>query len=291
MKVGQMTLGVFVGTGLLLVVGGLGAAQTMPSFAFGPYETGPCLTKIDNNKPGSPNSWCAATSLPDAPTPQFNDTTYLAPSLTEPGSYVPLTTHDKFEIFAHRTYSPYTFFSAAFDAAYAHVTDAWPDYGHGASGYGKRYGATLADAEARSFFQAFLMPAVLHQDPRYFSSPSTKFFPRLLYAASRVLITRSDSGQNTINTSLLAGTAITTALSDAYYPRSERTLGDSLNRFGGSFLGGVQTNILREFWPDISRAFHRHEPRAMKSLQDGLEQRMPMVKSLAEKTAASETAP
>jgi len=289
MKVGQMTFGMFAGTSLLCVVSGVATAQTMPSFAFSPYETGPCLTKIDNNKAGGAHYWCAGGSLPDAPTPQFSS--YLPSSIAEAGSYEPLTAHQKFEIFTRRTYSPYTFFSAAFDAAYAHVTDSWPDYGYGAAGYGKRYGATLADAEARSFFQSFLMPAVLHQDPRYFSSPSTKFFPRLLYAASRVLVTRSDSGQNTVNTSLLAGTAITTALSNAYYPRSERSLGDSLNRFGGSFLGGVQTNILREFWPDITRILRKHEPHGMRIFEDRVGQRMPMVKNLAEKTAAADSAP
>jgi hypothetical protein len=291
MKIGHNAFHACVGPSLLLISCALMTAQTIPQFALSPYEAGSCLTKSDNSRPGSVNYSCNAATLPDAPTPQFGTSSYLAPGISQPAPYEPLTSHQKFEIFTRRTYSPFTFFSAAFDAAYAHVTDSWPDYGHGASGYGKRYGATIADAEARSFFQSFLFPSLLHQDPRYFSSPSTKFFPRMLYAASRVLVTRSDSGSNTVNTSLLAGTVVTSVLSNAYYPRTERSVGDTLNRFGGSFLGGVQTNILREFWPDITRAFHKHEPQRMKDLQESMEQRMPLVKSLAEKTAAAETAP
>lgn len=290
MKIGHKTLAASLGLSVLLVAGATASAQVAPQFALSPYEAGPCLTKSDNSKGRSPAYPCTSSALPDAPTPQFQTSAYLGGG-SQTLTYEPLTSHQKFELFTRRTYSPFTFFSAAFDAAYAHVTDSWPDYGHGASGYGKRYGATIADVEARSFFLSFLFPAAFHQDPRYFSSPSTKFLPRLIYAASRVLITRSDSGNNTFNTSLLAGTAVTTALSNAYYPRPERTLGDSLNRFGGSLLGGVQTNIMREFWPDLTRMFHKHEPQSVKNIEQNVEQKFPLVKTLAEKTAAAETAP
>ena len=291
MNIGHMASAASLGLWALLVSCSVATAQVAPQFALSPYEAGPCLTKADDSKNRAPAYSCSTSALPDAPMPQFQSSGYMGTAGSQLLPYEPLTSHQKFELFTRRTYSPFTFFSAAFDAAYAHVTDSWPDYGHGASGYGKRYGATIADAEARSFFMSFLFPAAFHQDPRYFSSPSTKFLPRLLYAASRVLITRSDSGNDTFNTSLLAGTAVTTALSNAYYPRPERTVGGSLNRFGGSLLGGVQTNVMREFWPDMMRMFHRHEPQGMKDLQDNVEQRFPMVKSLAEKTAAAETAP
>lgn len=294
MKIGHMASAASLGLWVLLVSGGVAIAQVAPKFALSPYEAGPCLTKADNSKTRTPAYSCSTSALPDAPMPQFQVaaySSYMGTGGSQFLPYEPLTSHQKFEIFTRRTYSPFTFFSAAFDAAYAHVTDSWPDYGHGVSGYGKRYGATIANAESRSFFMSFLFPTVFHQDPRYFSSPSTKFLPRMLYAASRVLITRSDSGNDTLNTSVLAGTAVTTALSNAYYPRPERTLGDSMNRFGGSLLGGVQTNIMREFWPDLTRMFHRHEPQGMKDLQDTMEQKFPRVKSFAEKTVAAENGP
>lgn len=291
MDIGHKTLPVTCGLAIVLIAGSLTSAQTAPQFALSPYEAGSCLTKIENSKVGTTQYWCGTKSLPDAPTPQFETTAYAPGSPPQPAPYVPLTSHQKFELFTHRTYSPYTFFSAAFDAAYAHVTDTWPDYGRGASGYGKRYGATVADAEARSFFMSYLMPSLLHQDPRYFSSTSTKFWPRLLYASSRVFITRADSGQDTFNSSLLAGAAITTVLTNAYYPRTERSVGDTMNRFGGGLLGAVQTNVMREFWPDITRLFHKHEPLGMKHMEEQVEQKVPLVKTFAEKTAAAETAP
>src|SRR5205814_5587715 len=57
----------------------------------------------------------------------------------------------KFQMFVRRTYSPFTLASAAFDAAYSQISG--DSYGPGMQGAAKRYGANLADGEARSFFQ------------------------------------------------------------------------------------------------------------------------------------------
>ena len=189
-------------------------------------------------------------------------------ALSEAPLYVPLDRQAKFVLFTERISSPTTFLSAAFDAGYSHVTGGWRAYGQGADGYGKRYGATLADAEARSFFQSFLMPSLLHQDPRYFPSRKTRFLPRLAYAVTRVLITKSDSGKDAFNSSLLTGTVLSKTLTNVYYPRPERGVEPTASRIGGALLGDIQTNLLLEFGPDITRFFRKHAPDKLKRLQD-----------------------
>lgn len=203
-----------------------------------------------------------------------NSATGLPPEILKPCApseaplYVPLDRQAKFALFTERISSPTTFLSAAFDAGYSHVTGDWKAYGQGADGYGKRYGATLADAEARSFFQSFLMPSLFHQDPRYFPSRKTGFLSRVTYAVSRVVITKSDSGKDTFNSSLLAGTVLSKTLTNVYYPRPERGVEPTASRIGGALLGDIQTNLLLEFGPDIERFFRKHEPNKLKRLQD-----------------------
>ena len=203
-----------------------------------------------------------------------NSATGLPPELLEPCApsaaprYVPLDTQAKFALFTERISSPTTFLSAAFDAGYSHVTGDWKAYGQGADGYGKRYGATLADTEARSFFQSFLMPTLFHQDPRYFPSRKNGFLSRITYAVSRVLVTKSDSGNDTFNSSLLAGTVLSKTLTNLYYPRPERGFEPTASRIGGALLGDIQTNLLIEFGPDITRFLRKHEPGKLKRLQD-----------------------
>jgi hypothetical protein len=88
-------------------------------------------------------------------------------------TYVPLSSRQKFDIFLKRTYSPYTFASAAANATWAQMWGQWYQYGGGMQGWGKRFGATLADTEGRSFIQTFALSSLLHQDPRYFPAKKT----------------------------------------------------------------------------------------------------------------------
>ena len=83
---------------------------------------------------------------------------------------------------------------------------------------GQAYGINLATNETDVFFQRFLFPTLLKQDPRYFRNPDLPFFQRALYAMSRVLITRTDSGGQTFNSSRILSIAASRAVSDLYVP-------------------------------------------------------------------------
>jgi hypothetical protein len=182
-----------------------------------------------------------------------------------------LTRHEKFDHWIHRAYSPYTFGGAVFDATWAQMWGDWAQYGGGMQGWGKRYGATLADTETRTFFGQFLFPVMFKQDPRYFSSQKKGLVPRAWYAGTRVLITRRDGDGNTVNTSEFAAVMATAAVQNAYYPRRDKGFTETMNRFVGGLGSDATSNLLREFWPDIKRVFRKHEPESLKKL----EKRMP----------------
>jgi len=71
-----------------------------------------------------------------------------------------------------------------------------------------------------------LCRTILHQDPRYFPSRKRNLISRSWYAATRVVITRNDRGDNTFNTSEFLGTLFTSSLQNSYYPRRERNFGE-----------------------------------------------------------------
>ena len=203
--------------------------------------------------------------IPAANVVQSTDSTPNAPS-----AYVPLTAHCKLQLFLRRAYSPYTFASAAFEAGIAQMSAEWPQYGGGMQGWGKRYGATLADTESRRFIQTYLLSTLLHQDPRYFPSTRTNLVGRAWYAATRVLITRGDNGRSQFNTSEMLGAFSTSALQNVYYPRHYRTLDDTIGRFTGALSSDATSAILREFTPDLKRLFNKHCPRKVKQLEERL---------------------
>lgn len=227
---------------------------------------------------------CVLMTVPLAPAQQSSHPdvpTTAVPSTSQsklpdaPSAYEPLSAHQKFNLFLHRTYSPYTFASAAAEATWAQIWAQWPEYGGGMQGWGKRFGATLADTESRRFIQTFLLSTVLHQDPRYFYSKKKGFFPRGWYAATRVLVTREDDGYNAFNASEFLGALFTSSLQNAYYPQHERSLGDTMNRFGGALGSDATSNILREFWPDIRRIFRKHEPERVRKIEEKVTSKMP----------------
>lgn len=184
--------------------------------------------------------------LPDAPS-------YSAYAAT-------LTGRGKFDLFLQRNSPQEILLGTTFDASWAQLTNDWPGYGQGMQGFGKRWGALMADRETRSFLGTFLLPTLLHQDPRYFRMGAGRpFSRRLVYALSRVVVTRKDDGRNTFNSSLVLSAVLAASLSNAYYPQQERGFSHTMNRVEGSLLGSAQGYLLREFLPDIIGICRKHQ--------------------------------
>ena len=181
--------------------------------------------------------------------------------------YAPLSGRCKFSLFLSSTDSPYTFASAGFGATWAQATGQWPHYGGGMQGWGKRFGATLANTESRRFIQAFALSTILHQDPRYFPSHERTLISRVLYSTTRVVVTRNDSGDGTFNTSEFLGALFTSSLQNAYYPRHDRSFGDTMNRFGGALSSDAIGYLLLEFTPDMKRFFRKHAPKKILKME------------------------
>ena len=199
-----------------------------------------------------------AGTLPDAPQPQNSGESHrilhVIPTYdvaSASAAYTPLSAQQKLKLFANDTFDRWTVVKAAADAGIGQAADR-PHYGQGAEAYGKRFGAALADGASYNFFTEFAFPALLHQDPRYFrlGSDSTGGH-RFAYALSRVLVTRNDGGRNGPNLSLILGGGAATALSNAYYPERDQTVGYTLVRFGEQMAVVAGTNVLKEFWPGI----------------------------------------
>src|SRR5512146_594215 len=115
----------------------------------------------------------APAPLAPGPGPEPEPLEKTQPQLPNSPSYRALTSEDKFSAFVHRTYSPYTFASVLVNTTYSQMVGDWPTYGGGMQGYGKRFGATLANTEAAGLFRVWLLPTMLHEDPRYYPSGKT----------------------------------------------------------------------------------------------------------------------
>lgn len=80
----------------------------------------------------------------------------------------PLTPAQKFHLFRKSAFDPVEFGVVGMQAGISQAEDEFPEYGQGAAGFGKRYGATLADEVSSSFF-GLLLPCALQRRPALFS--------------------------------------------------------------------------------------------------------------------------
>ncbi|MDZ4801875.1 MAG: hypothetical protein SGI92_27280 [Bryobacteraceae bacterium] len=107
-----------------------------------------------------------------------------------------------------------------------------------------------------------VFPALLHQDPRYFRlGPKHSIWKQVGYSMSRVAVIRTDGGRQAPNWSFFLGTAAGVAMSNLWYPSTDRTGSVMGSRMVAISIGSATGNLLPEFWPDIqSRVLPRVLP-------------------------------
>ena len=144
------------------------------------------------------------------------------------------------------------FFQTTVLSGIGQATNGNPSFGQGVAGYAKRFGTTYADFAIENAMTEGIFPTLLHQDPRYFRRREGSRRARLVYAVSRLLITRSDSGKSQFNFSEVGGAAASLAISNAYY-QDGRSIGNNIGRYTLQLCFDAASNVLKEFWPDLKR--------------------------------------
>jgi hypothetical protein len=159
----------------------------------------------------------------------------------------PMQAKQKFQLGIRSIIDPVSFLSVAGVAGAEQYQNVFPAYGSGLEGYGKRYGAALANHATGTLLGRAVYPSIFHQDPRYFYKGKGSIGSRALYAISAAVIARGDDGQLKPNYSRVLGNFSAAAISNLYYPSADR--GASLVVLNG--LAGIGAdavaNLIREF--------------------------------------------
>jgi len=113
----------------------------------------------------------------------------------------------------------------AFDAAQAGLetnNKNFSEYGTGASGFGKRFAAAYISDASGTIIGAGMLPALLHQDPRYYYRGTGTVSSRVLYALSWSVRCKGDNGNWQFNYSSVLGNLAGVGLSELYLPKAIR---------------------------------------------------------------------
>jgi hypothetical protein len=166
----------------------------------------------------------------------------------------PQTVKDKFITATQDSFDYSSIFVPVAVAAYDYGRNNTPEFGTGGVAYGRYLWHSAVDQTSENYFVEFIVPALTHEDTRYYSLARGGFLKRAGYSLSRAVITRSDSGARTFNFGEVIGAGAAAGVSNLYYPSRERTFSNTAQQWGTSVAIDAASFFVKEFSPDISHA-------------------------------------
>jgi hypothetical protein len=163
----------------------------------------------------------------------------------------PMTVHDKVVSGFKDSFAPSSAASWLATSGWQQLRNSSPNYGTDAGAFGQRLGAATIRATSEGVFRESLFAPIFHEDQRYYiMGKGHPFSKRLVYAATRSIVTRTDTGHATPNFARLAGNAAASALTIPYYPAQNTTFSAVAATFGGSLGGSALSFVFDEFIVD-----------------------------------------
>jgi hypothetical protein len=180
---------------------------------------------------------------------------------------LPLSTKQKYELFFRSASDPWPFVLTAVGAGIDQAENSFPEYGQGVEGYAKRWGAGYTDYFTGNLLGNAVLASLLKEDPRYFQKGTGSFATRALWAAGGSVWCKRDKGTWGPNYANVMGNLMGAAVSNLYYPASDRTVGGTLGRGFAVTAQAIIGSEVIEFWPDIAR--HHKKKQAEKLARQG----------------------
>lgn len=158
----------------------------------------------------------------------------------------PLTTKLKFRLALKTSTDVVTFLGNAALAGLNQAGDT-PDYRQGWIGYAERFGAANADGFTDIMIGGAILPSLLHQDPRYYYQGTGTDKSRIMHAIASPFVCRGDNGKLQVNYSSMGGDLSSSAISNLYYPPSNRGAGLVFQNFVVATGERVVSSLVQEF--------------------------------------------
>jgi hypothetical protein len=133
------------------------------------------------------------------------------------------------------------------------------EWRQGATGYAERLASTLAYSGIRNAL-GFGLDAALHQDPRYYRAGDNGLWRRMGHVFRGTILTRTDSGGETLATWRFGSAYAAAFLSNEWYPERLNTVKLGFVQGTAQIGFDLLANARTEFWPDIKKKILRRKP-------------------------------
>jgi hypothetical protein len=128
--------------------------------------------------------------------------------------------------------------------------------------------AEISQRSSSDFFDKYLYPALLKRNINYHPSSSDSLVGRAMYAASRIFVTRDESGRGRVNTSYFVAVMSSAAIHMANRPYYRRSASAPFSDFGSTVGNDAGMNLLHEFRPGLEQLMKNHAPRFVTKIEE-----------------------
>jgi len=215
--------------------------------------------------PSAPTSSTSApepvpTNAPGAAPKQTKRIMFIIPNFRAVSADVklpPTSAKEKFKLVVLDSFDYSAFTETAILAGMAQAQNSDPAFHSGWPAYGRYYWHNFVDLATGNIMTEFLFPVATKEDPRYYTLGHGGFVKRTGYAVGHLFITRNDKGNPTPNISEIIGNGAASGISNLYYPASDRTLDQTLQRWALQVTIDGLSNCVKEFWPEVNRTLFK----------------------------------
>jgi hypothetical protein len=265
--------------GLLSVVVGLAgsaAAQSVPEMHAAPVVAMSMSEPADlSNLPDAPAPAAAhstdtpepATQMETVPSAQRLPQVRIAPRydlyIQQGMTSQTLNGSQKFALASLQIVNGNIFITGLVSAGWSQLLNSNPKYGTDRGAFGERYGAAILRESSQSIFASGFGAVIFHDDPRYYIlGDGHSIARRAWYAATRVVVTRTDTGTERWNAPLLLGYIVAAALTQTYYPSTSKGAVAVATTYGASLGGSALGFGYHEILGDVLRVTHLKKSQA-----------------------------
>jgi hypothetical protein len=212
-----------------------------------PIPDAPSASMQKQAKPGDKN-------CPNTPCPAPKENWYMR--FSNGPQVKPLTPKEKGWLALRNLVDPFNAVTILGDAAISIGADSHSQYGPGMPGFAKYVGVSYTEDITGEFFNTFLIPSIVHQDPHYHRVPHASYKRRTFHAISQVVWTQGDNGKGMLNYANLVGFAIDDEIANLYVPGRQTNAGASAQRYAIGLATAPIDNFVTEFLPDVAKHIH-----------------------------------
>jgi hypothetical protein len=179
-------------------------------------------------------------------------------SIVDTGPVSPLTSRQKGILATRQITDPFNLLTIGFFSAITIAANSHSAYGPGFKGWGKLSGYSFTEDSQSEFTGTFLIPSLVHEDPRYHRMPKASVSRRIKHALIHTVISQHDDGVLMLNYATLINYPLSAEISNLYVPN----VGTNGSSTAKRILAGYATDpigpLVAEFLPDFAKRVHIH---------------------------------